>query len=755
VQDPSKDLLSSSGTTPSEAACRVSPSDSKPSPTFSQLLSCVDQIRQQLGYQSTQEEHLLACVGDMQKQLCAQNALEAERGAAQEERISRLEKELNAARAREELLREQVIAFQTLHAAGRGTALSTGSTTSGGAPSSSSSSKPFSEGHRNSIPAKPIPSGTVSKEVLVSSSRARPEMLDALLGSQSSRSGTSAKKLFIDPLLSSREGSPSGSRSKCYASGGTRAESPQMPRVKSVAEPLALIASTPRPRSPDGERKTVGSLTVTEELSAVSLSLSTLSDNVVPALMGAISSRFQCITELQLVDQIMRRATGEKMKAMIDSMHKLTPGAGSSSSMAVVRQDSLSQSCSGIVQGHDSMRKSLPSKKRETHMGQGPFIGESDKRKVLQNFFNTMPKTCVQVDKMERVRNDELYERFQQCLQESEGSEAAYLCLTDQVQLLRIEEEGFCSTDFITSELGTGIHVGTHAGVAHLSAVNKTPQRPRGSYYMCVLLCCPGKLNSELSGTVTDRLESPREYCILEPQRLYVAYVIRYQARDSPTTRATILSKIDEVEQRAASNKSLVGQQKVCYNTARDIVVDAAVSNLHDVVAGRITGGPAMQLLDRDSDEARRVVWLYACGGGANKLTTVKVWRIENLELFRSFIDYSNESREKGASKLRDQIVWHGAKLKHSDGDCTPLQMKLQSIAEQGFDPLRCEKGATAHGGIWAATAPLASFGRGRDGMVAFVLCLAKTFFNEWVDTSCVRVLERERVLPLYAVVHE
>eukprot|EP00971_Amphidinium_carterae_P316385 6288643-Amphidinium_carterae.1 len=40
----------------------------------------------------------------------------------------------------------------------------------------------------------------------------------------------------------------------------------------------------------------------------------------------------------------------------------------------------------------------------------------------------------------------------------------------------------------------------------------------------------------------------------------------------------------------------------------------------------------------------------------------------------------------------------------------------------------------------------------GCDGLVAFVLCLAKTHFNEWVDTNCARVLQRERVLPLYSL---
>lgn len=106
------------------------------------------------------------------------------------------------------------------------------------------------------------------------------------------------------------------------------------------------------------------------------------------------------------------------------------------------------------------------------------------------------------------------------------------------------------------------------------------------------------------------------------------------------------------------------------------------------------------------------------------------------------------------APRTREQLIWHGARLKREDVGSS-LEDKLRSIAEQGLDPMRCVKGATAQGGIWAAISPLAAFGRSPiDGRIAFVLCAAKTHFNEWVDTSCVRVLSRERVLPLYILTH-
>jgi hypothetical protein len=111
-------------------------------------------------------------------------------------------------------------------------------------------------------------------------------------------------------------------------------------------------------------------------------------------------------------------------------------------------------------------------------------------------------------------------------------------------------------------------------------------------------------------------------------------------------------------------------------------------------------------------------------------------------------------SPSRASTRYREVVVWHGARLKRVDGEGTSLAAKLQSIAENGFDPLRCTKGATAEGGIWVATEPLEAFGHGCDGLKAFVLCLAKTHFNEWLGATSARVLQRERVLPLYSLVH-
>lgn len=125
--------------------------------------------------------------------------------------------------------------------------------------------------------------------------------------------------------------------------------------------------------------------------------------------------------------------------------------------------------------------------------------------------------------------------------------------------------------------------------------------------------------------------------------------------------------------------------------------------------------------------------------------------------LFGMVADDSPSRKDRaGRPRFQEHVVWHGTRLKREDGnDGASLEGKVRSIALHGFDPLRCVKGSTALGGIWAATAPLASFGKGLDGRYAFMLCLAKTAYNEWVDTSCVRVLSRERVLPLYVIMHD
>mmetsp|Transcript_19541 Transcript_19541/g.45441 ORF Transcript_19541/g.45441 Transcript_19541/m.45441 type:complete len:297 (+) Transcript_19541:3061-3951(+) len=292
---------------------------------------------------------------------------------------------------------------------------------------------------------------------------------------------------------------------------------------------------------------------------------------------------------------------------------------------------------------------------------------------------------------------------------------------------------------------------------------------------------------------------------------LFLAYILWYsvldvnplnikQITERGTSRIQLVNGPAEVKRR---HKQSQQQQQREYARVRDALVKVALQGLEQKAAMAKTlssstvassstagssAGPTTTLLDASSLEAESVVQLYLLGGGSSRTTpkaaginprealgTVVVQRIENAELYKAYSDQGCQpedrwDRQRGSSPLRgsagpppfldrnqryrEDIVWHGTRLKRMDGEGTSLAAKLQSIAENGFDPLRCEKGAHAGGGIWVASSPMGSFGHGCDGLVAFVLCLAKTHFNEWVDTNCARVLQRERVLPLYSLVH-
>lgn len=249
-----------------------------------------------------------------------------------------------------------------------------------------------------------------------------------------------------------------------------------------------------------------------------------------------------------------------------------------------------------------------------------------------------------------------------------------------------------------------------------------------------------------------------------------------------------------------AERRRKIARQQKEYARVRDPLIRVALQGLNTVAMGTTT----TVLLPSTSVEAESVVSLYLLGGGGSRvhrppgvdpreaLGGVVVQRIENQPLFCEYqalglggasspaeallgssfacgpfsteIDGADETSPRFADRnggsclslprYREDVVWHGTRLKRIDGEGASLATKLQSIAEKGFEPERCRKGAAAEGGIWVATSPLASFGHGCDGLVAFILCLAKTHFNEWVDATCARVLQRQRVLPLYSLVH-
>jgi len=258
-----------------------------------------------------------------------------------------------------------------------------------------------------------------------------------------------------------------------------------------------------------------------------------------------------------------------------------------------------------------------------------------------------------------------------------------------------------------------------------------------------------------------------------------VAYIIFYQQlpEDRAAAEAPIPALIETIEDKdrkmsIESKRRRLARQQREYAKVRDPLVKVALQGLAKVAVGTMS----TVLLPTTSVEAESVVSLYLLGGGGSAMKRppgvdprealggVVVQRIENQPLFEEYSAICGLEQEGSGDAWKNQatsgvryqedVVWHGTRLKRMDGEGASLATKLQSIAENGFDPQRCMKGAAAEGGIWVATSPLASFGHGCDGLVAFVLCLAKTHLNEWMDGTCARVLQRERVLPLYSLVH-
>lgn len=398
--------------------------------------------------------------------------------------------------------------------------------------------------------------------------------------------------------------------------------------------------------------------------------------------------------------------------------------------------------------------------------------GASDKWRVLQLFHETVPKTKSRVERIDRVVSPADFARFGQQTNGGDNVEecgVAFFAPHNWDQLSRICASGFAEADLEEiPELGCGIPVSTTADLA-LERRERQLQGNDCQGFLCVVLCGPQMMWSSgvVAGIRADQHLVRRERCIEDPAQLLLVHLVSFRMHEpdqgSPIEEVprSLLEDQDlaAVEQR----RSRLARQQQDYAKARDPIIKAALEGLQSSPPGK-TG---TTLLPSTSAEAEAVVSLYLLGGGAAKMPRppgvnlrealggVVVQRIENQPLYAAYMalgDATPQNQASRGTRWREDVVWHGTRVKKDDAGS--LAAKLQSIAERGFDPHRCTKGASAEGGIWVATGPMQSFGLGCDGLVAFILCLAKTTFNEWVDTSCARVLQRERVLPLYSLVH-
>lgn len=410
--------------------------------------------------------------------------------------------------------------------------------------------------------------------------------------------------------------------------------------------------------------------------------------------------------------------------------------------------------------------------------------GAKDKCKVLDLFHESVPREFVRVEQIERLVDPSQYERFMSSTFETwfadstvgvEDCEIGFYVPAAPSQLGRMRQHGFNSNDFEELPgIGMGVPVATHACLAHERGhgpINRQDESCDDMLCLCVLLCSPmvmhrddgcrgrGRVSSNASAR-NSRTGTWHEHCVTSPGQLLLTYVVWYKHLPGGHLEDSRVSS-DKIRRQEVARK----QRE--YAKIRDPLITVALQGLDRVAIG--TTGTV--LLPSTSLEAESVVSLYLLGGGASRLQRppgvdtrealggVVVQRIENHPLYTKYLSskglHPGERGTVGAPlRFREDVVWHGTRLKRVDGEGTSLAAKLQSIAELGFDPQRCMKGAAAEGGIWVATSPLGSFGHGCDGLVAFIMCLAKTHFNEWVDATSARVLQRERVLPLYALVH-
>ena len=379
--------------------------------------------------------------------------------------------------------------------------------------------------------------------------------------------------------------------------------------------------------------------------------------------------------------------------------------------------------------------------------------GASDKWRVAQLFYETVPRSHAKVVRIERMVQPDIFSAF---VERTDGGDNASNCGV-----------AFCAQDLedLQSTLRRGgsrssITLVSDAAVAVRPMMDAMGADDMPQAVSLVVVFCSPDVSQRFLGSdgllASDRPSVPGcEFRVSDVDQLLVAYVIHFQLSPGRSENAfDFEGRMGSPSPERARSQSR--QRKV--SLTNPLIQDTLqrLPGLREDAAGTV-------LLSSNSPEAEAVVSLYLQSGGAARLRRppgvdlrealggVVVQRFENKLLAQQYLAVQVDS-DRG-QRFKEDVVWHGTRLKRSDGDAS-LAHKLQSIAEHGFDPQRCIKGAHAEGGIWVASCPMESFGVGGDGLVAFIICLAKTNFNEWVDTSCARVLQRERVLPLYSLVH-
>jgi len=160
--------------------------------------------------------------------------------------------------------------------------------------------------------------------------------------------------------------------------------------------------------------------------------------------------------------------------------------------------------------------------------------GAADKWKVLQLFYESIPRAYVRVERIDRIVSLSNYFDFVSTM-ELDECEVRYYVPAGPSQLARLQDAGFCSDDFEEVRgSGFGIPVYAQASDAYKRACaqyNLLEDRQGGERCLCVALLSAGasrrhRVDGGVDGSVGTSQNFPSESCITEPEHLLLTYII-------------------------------------------------------------------------------------------------------------------------------------------------------------------------------------------------------------------------------------
>lgn len=171
----------------------------------------------------------------------------------------------------------------------------------------------------------------------------------------------------------------------------------------------------------------------------------------------------------------------------------------------------------------------------------GVFQSEDYLDGIRERFMESMPMEHVLLGKIECMTRPELFQNFLSRVRMDVNSKDRNKCLvmtfhgTSKENVAQIHETGLRQEASIIGAYGKGAYVGTFAGVAHQYA---TPTTDRGTHHMFVVLVAlgevavgKGKKGMETHKTMTDRIDNPTQYCLVDDDRLFVTHLITYRVK--------------------------------------------------------------------------------------------------------------------------------------------------------------------------------------------------------------------------------